>query len=212
MKRAIRIIVLTTAALVGLQGCRSCSDPQAEQNLRRLVWMKYAHVANVEEMDAPGPTGTVKLAPTSEGFWAVFDICTVDVQGSALTGFDYDAGNFFVEAGPASYGPMNPGTVNTGGIPRSGYDPVVTGLVHRGLKLSPVTDNFPKAYHPNVRYRVAVYVKERPANYRNEPLALKYANHPTMMQDVSPGGPSVRDFYNDGASPPIVGTCPPPPP
>lgn len=207
MKRGLRIPLLSATTLLLLQGCTSCSDPQATQNLSRLVWMKYTHVANVHEMDAPGPTGILRLTANSGGFWAIFDICTLDVQGSALSSFNYNAANFFVDGGTVSYGPGNPGSVNAGGTNRGSNDPAVTGPAHTALKLSPTTQTFPKALHL-LRYRVAVFVKEQPPGYANDTLALKYANHPTTMQNLSPGNPDIRGFYNPQASPAIVSTCP----
>lgn len=196
-------------AVVFLPGCKSCSDPSVDENLSKLVWMKYAHVANIREMDAPSPTGTLKLAATgSGGFWAVFDICSLDVQGSALTGFNYNAGNFYVDGGTVSYGTMNPGTVNAGGVARSALDPQVQGMVHQALKLSPSTQYFPKQLYPTLRYRIAVFVNENPPGYQGDTLTLKYSGHPTTVQNVSPGNPDYRPFFHYSSSPAIVGTCP----
>jgi hypothetical protein len=196
-------------ALALLPGCNGCSDPSLQENLSKLVWMKYAHVANVREMDAPSPTGTAKLVGTDPGaFWAVFDICSLDVQGSAMTSFNYDAANFYVDGGTVSYGPMNPGMVNAASVPRSSSDPQVQSMVHQALKLSPSPQTFAKQLYPTLRYRIAVFVKENPSGYQGGSLTLKYGGHPTTVQDISPGNPDVRSFFQYQASPPIVSTCP----
>jgi len=202
-------VAIAIAMVPLLHGCRGCTpNPEVDRNLQHLVWMKYAHVANVHEMEAPAPSGTVRLTPTEHGFWAVFDICTLDVQGSALPGFNYDANNFYVDGGTVSYGPPNPGPVNVSGTGRSSNDADVRSLVHDALKLGPETQYFPKQFYPTLRYRIAVYVREYPSGYQGEAMTLKYGGNPAMVQDVSPGKPDDRPFFQYSASPPIASTCP----
>lgn len=211
MHRRTRHALLTLALVPFLHGCRSCHDPEAEARLRQLVWMKYIHVANVTELEASGPTGTVRLGPVDRsGFWAVFDICSLDVQGSAVTVFKYDTRNFYVDAGTVSYGLTNPGMVRTSFTSGAlgSFDPQVRPLVHEALELSRETENFERGLNPTLRYRVAVFINERPERYEGGPLTLKYANHPVTVQDISQDKPQVRDFHN-AASPDIVGRCPP---
>lgn len=210
MHRRTRYALLALALVPFLHGCRSCSDPEAGARLRQLVWMKYIHVANVTELEASGPTGTVRLGPVDRtGFWAVFDICSLDVQGSDVTVFKYDTRNFYVDAGTVSYGLMNPGMVRTSFTSGAlgSFDPQVRPLVHKALDLSPEAEDFPRQYYPTLHYRIAVFVNERPPR-ESWPLALKYANHPVTMQDISQAPPQERALHN-AASPDIVGSCPP---
>lgn len=211
MSRRPLAVLVATAFLLLLDGCKT-PDPALDASLSRLVVMKYAHLANVTEMDAPGPSGVTRIAPTDgTGFWAVFDICSLDVQGSALTGFDYEAANFFVDGGTISYGAMNPGTVNTGfGGPRSAFDPQVRAIVHDALHLSPTTQHFPKQFYPGLRFRIAIFVNGRPPGYLGDALTLKYTGQPvaTVIESVSPANPVPMAFFSYLASPGIVGTCP----
>lgn len=81
-------------------------------------------------------------------------------------------------------------------------------MVREALALGPSTQYFPKQLYPNLRYRVAVFVNQNPPGYQSGTLALKYAGHPTMVQDISPANPAFRPFFSYTASPAIAGNCP----
>lgn len=208
-RRRFQYGVFAVAMVSLLEGCKT-PDPALDDTLSKLVWMKYSHVANLKELDVRGPQGTTRIAPVEpSGFWAVFDVCSLDVQGSALTGFNYVAANFFVDGGTVQYGSMNPGTVNTGfGGPRSALDPQVQGMMRDALALGPPTQFFPKQFYPNLRYRIAIFVSSNPPGYQGGTLTLKYAGHPTEVQDISPANPDFRPFFSYIASPSIAGNCP----
>lgn len=82
------------------------------------VAFQYDHVANVKRIHFTNPIAGVAgnfVEPVNQGgFWAIFVICSLDVQGSELTSFNYNAGNFFVENGNTSYGAMQPFQVRYG--------------------------------------------------------------------------------------------------
>lgn len=173
--------------------------------------MKYAHAANVKSFQG-GAQNAQYVGVQDGSFWAIFDVCTLDVQGSALgSGFPYNAGKFYVASGPGNYGPSNPGNVNAGGVALSSQSPQVLSAVHSSFALSPTPQTFPKQFYPNLRYRIAVFVKEWPAGYRGEPMTLRYDGQPqitAVVQDVTPENPAFVPFYNSLGGPGIVGKCP----
>ncbi len=211
MNRRPMFTIIAVAMALFHHGCASCPDPLPAENLSRLVWIKYVHVANVTSMQADYQNRTIQISPSGGamgGFWAVFDICSLDVQGKALAGFNYSAGNLYVEEGKAKYGPMNPGGVNYSGSAKTSVDLDVQEVVRIALKLSPSSQYFPKQFYPSLRYRVAVYVNGYPSGYKGGILDLSYANHPVVMQNITNDRPAARPFYNPVASAEIVSTCP----
>ena len=204
-------LVLSTALLV--QSCTPSAQTQLNQNLSKAVAMKYVHVANVRMLQAPMDGSQMQMVGVDNGsFWAVFDICSLDVQGSALTGgFSYSAERFYIDAGSVRYSSANPGNINVASVGMSSQSPQVTNAVHAAFSLSPTTQFFPKQFYPNLKYRIAIFVKENPSGYHGEAMTLNYDGQPqvaALVQNVSPGNPEFRSFYNSGVSPPIIGTCP----
>ncbi|WP_333687881.1 hypothetical protein [Methylococcus capsulatus] len=203
-------LVLLTSLLI--QGCPPSSQQELDQNLKKAIVMKYVHVANVKMFQTQVGGSQSQLVGVNDGsFWALFDICTLDIQGSALTGFNYDASKFFIDAGSTSYSSATPGNVNVSSVVMSSQSAQVLNAVHDAFSLSPATQYFPKQFYPNLRYRIAIFVKENPSGYRGDAMTLKYDGQPqvaAVVQNVSPGNPQFRDFYNAGGSPQIDGICP----
>ncbi len=184
---------------------QSCTE--LDQNLSKAVVMKYVHVANVRMFQSD----SIQYAGVDFGsFWAVFDICSLDIQGSALNGFNYSAGGFFIETASAKYGSATPGNINTSLGVMSSQSLQVTNAASNAFKLSPTTQFFPKQFYPNLKYRIAIFVKEAPIGYQGDSMTLKYDGQPqvaAVVQNVSPGNPQLIPFYSAGG-PPIVGSCP----
>lgn len=209
LKRA-RLFSALFLALSGMPLLQGCAE--IDQNVKKAVWMKYTHVANVRMFQTQSGVSQTQFVGTgTNSFWAVFDLCTLDVQGSSLSGFSYNANNFFIDAGSASYGSSTPGNVNAGGSALSSQDPQVINAVRQAFSLSPTPQFFPKQFYPNLRYRIAIFVRENPSGYQGGSMTLKYSGQPqvaALVENVSPGSPSFRDFYNPFASAPIASTCP----
>lgn len=189
-----------------LQGCA-----EIDAGLQRAVTIKYAHVANVRMFQATIDNSERQLAGVDNGsFWALFDVCSVDVQGSSLTGFTYHVDHFFIDAGSASYGAGNPGVVNVSSVTQSSQSALVLDAASRSFQLGPRTQFLPKQFYPNLRYRIALFVRERPAGYQGEVMTLRYNGQPqvaALVQNVGSLTPQFRDFYQPRASPPISGAC-----
>lgn len=206
--RYIGSLSLALLNLILIQGCTPSAQKELDDNLKKAIVMKYVHVANVKGFQAEA--GTL-VGVTHGSFWAIFEVCTLDIQGSALTGFSYDASKFFIDGGSANYGAGNPGNVIVASDVRSSQSYQVLDAAHNAFSLSPTTQFFSKQFYPNLKYRIAIFVKENPAGYTGDAMALKYDGQPqvaALVQDVSPRNPSFRDFYNPGASPAIVAACP----
>jgi hypothetical protein len=197
-------------ALLAAPLLQSCAEISA--NVSKAVAMKYVHVANVKMIQVQIGGSQSQLVGVDNGsFWAVFDICSIDVQGSALTGFSYNANSFFIDAGTVKYGVATPGVVNVSSVPLSSQSPQVTSAVHDAFGLSPSTQFFPKQFYPNLKYRIAIFVKENPTGYVGDTMTLQYDGQPqvaALVQNVASTNPDFRPFYNHGVSPQIVGTCP----
>lgn len=203
------LIVLTA---LSLQSCSDQANQEIDENAKKMVTMKYTHIANVKSFQATVGGSASQLVGVDNGsFWAVFEICSLDIQGSTLTGMNYDAGKFFIDAGPVTYGSATPGNVNVSSVVMSSQSPQVLDAAGSTFSLSPTTQFFPKQFYPNLKYRIAIFVRENPAGYQGDALTLKYNGQPQVaaaVQNQSPGNPDFRAFYNPPASPQIVGTCP----
>ncbi len=196
------------SALLLLQSCTNTEQNQVDQNFRKAVWMKYTHVANVKDFQYQSNGYSV-----SQGaFWAIFDICSLDVQGSSLasSGFNYNAERFYIEEGSTKYGPTAPGNINVSSVSMSSQNPRVLDAARGIFSLSPKFETFPKQFYPNLKYRIAVFVKENPTGYRGESMTLKYDGQPhvtAFVQNITPTHPEFREFYTRSSAS-IVGTCP----
>jgi hypothetical protein len=207
--RLLALIVLSAPLL------QSCAD--IDENVKKTVWMKYVHVANVQTIQVDG---NLLRGIDPNSFWAIFDICSIDLQGSALTGFSYNASNFFVAAGSVNYGPPpnNDGYVagNWGSNSLPSQDPKVTTPVRHAFSLSVPTHYFQKSptFNPlysNLNYRIAIFVKEHPPGYNGTPMQLKYNGQPqvaAVLQDVTPSPVEFRDNFLSPGAPPFIGKCP----
>lgn len=206
-RRRIAAFCMLLSCLPLLHGCA-----EIDANLKKAVAMKYAHVANVNMFQAQVGAGERQFVGVENGsFWAIFDICTLDVQGGSLSGFSYDANRFYVEAAGNRYGASNPGTVNVAGVPMSSQSAMVVDGASDAFKLSPITQFFPKQFYPNLRYRIAVFVRAHPNGYHGEIMNLQYDGQPqvaALVQNVGMPNPVQYPFYLPSSTPPIASTCP----
>jgi peroxiredoxin len=94
-------------------GCTS-----VDNGVRDTVILHYQHVANVHRIDFRNPVPLRRneaihfVQPLeSEGFWAVFVLCSVDVTGARVPAFYYDVDRFRVQFGGGRFGPLRPYTL-----------------------------------------------------------------------------------------------------
>lgn len=180
------------AGLVCLALTRCSSCPDLDAPLQNAVVFQYDHVANVDlisfNRNLVTTSGTHSGARAiSGGFWAVFVICSLDVQGNAFKerAFDYNVANFVVEHNGRTYGALEAFTLNAGGTTW----PTVADTQKAADAVADVVQiplsgrqKFPRAFYPSLNYRIAILIKDRPPNYSGEQLTLKYVNQPSIMQ------------------------------
>jgi hypothetical protein len=120
----------------------------------------------------------------SQGFWAVFVLCSVDVTGPAAPAFYYDVDRFRVQFGGRRFGPLRPYTLrlddsvdlNT----RTDTSAIVDAIaaeIHEG----PPSQVFRHGFYPNLDYRFAIYVPQALPEYAGEELPLRYVGGHTLL-------------------------------
>jgi hypothetical protein len=173
-----------------LAGCTSV-DSDGRSSSRDSVVLHYQHVANVHRIDFSSPVALGRkesvhfvLPLESQGFWAVFVLCSVDVTGTAVPAFYYDVDRFRVEHAGRRFGPLRPYTLrledtvdlNT----RTDTSAIVDAIaaeIHEG----PPSQVFQHGYYANLDYRFAIYVPQGLADYAGEELPLRYVGGKTMV-------------------------------
>lgn len=169
-----------------LAGCTS-----ADPGLRDTVVLHYQHVANVHRIEFSNPVplrhndAVHFVVPLeSQGFWAVFVLCSVDVTGPGVPAFYYDVDRFRVQFGGRHFGPLRPYTLrlddsidlNT----RTDTFAIVDAIaaeIHEG----PPSQVFRHGFYPNLDYRFAVYVPQALTNYAGQELPLRYVGGNTLV-------------------------------
>ena len=167
-------------------GCASEAPGQ-----RNPVVLHYQHVANVHRIDFSTPVplrGNQQIhfvqPLASQGFWAVFVLCSVDVSGARVPAFYYDIDRFRVQYGGRRFGPLRPYTLrlddsielNTRNDTAAIGD-AVAAEIHEG----PPSQLFRPGFHANLDYRFAIYIPQALNDYAGEELALRYVGGSTMV-------------------------------
>jgi len=197
------LALLPVTLLVGCQGCTP------NPNVSKTVWIKYAHIANVFRINS---NGSWYSGVNSQSFWAVFEICSIDVQGSALTGFNYSTGKFVIPWGTAEIGKNSPGLVSrTDGTAYPMPNYTVANVVNSALESGPSTQYLPKQLYLKPGFRFAIFVNAYPTGYLGEAMDLKYLGQPevaAVMQNVQQLKPREVQYFTDNASAGITSYCP----
>ena len=169
-----------------LAGCTS-----VDTGLRDTVILHYQHVANVHRINFRNPVPLRRdeavhfvLPLESEGFWAVFVLCSVDVTAPQVPAFYYDLDRFRVQYDGKRFGPLRPYTLrlddtielNTRTDTAAIADAIGTEI-HEG----PPSQLFRRGFYTNLDYRFAIYVPQGLVNYAGEELPLRYVGGKTMV-------------------------------
>lgn len=187
MNRFARI----TAALVA-PAALLCACTELDANLKKSVTFRYDHVANAHQVKFGTP---LDLSPTfypinfvtpveSQGFWAIYVICSLDVAGSELPSFAYNASSFVAEHGAMTFGALPPYTVrlqSSADLNSPADTPKIAQKIAQELHIGPPTQVFPHGAYPSLNYRIAVFVPQWPAGYGGDQLALRYPAQPALM-------------------------------
>ena len=189
----IAIVIVVT---IVTSSCNSCNN-NVDDALKKVVIFHYDHVANMDRINFTRPVQIDKFYPTNlmtpfqeGGFWAIFVICSMDVEGREIQKFNYNISNFFVEYEGKNYGiALQPYTVNIGGRPNNNENtPQVNAAIVSQLQGGPSTQYFPHGFYPSLNYRIAILIPHRLQAYRGEQLTLRYSGQPSIVSIVVGGG------------------------
>lgn len=185
--RSARITAALVSSAVLLGACA-----EMDASLKKSVTFRYDHVANARQVKFATP---LDLSPTyypinfvsplePDGFWAIYVICSLDVAGSELPSFSYNAANFVAEHDGVTFGALQPFTVrlqSSADLNSPADTPKIAQAIVQELHVGPLTQVFPHAAYPSLNYRIAVYVPKRPAGYGGDQMALRYTGQPSLM-------------------------------
>jgi hypothetical protein len=206
-------VIAATLSVIALAGC----DNSLDTALKNVVVFQYDHVANVHEIrfrnnvDIPGTLGIGSISPKEGGFWAVFVLCSLDVQGKAIETFNYNVSNFFVKYEGDTYGPLQPFTVRYGASTSSNNPtdtPKVAAAIAKEIQMGPDTQPFPHGLYPSLNYRIAILIPKALPTYRGEQLTLTYTGQPSIFQGRGHSPTDIPVLDSNLGS--VSGTCRPP--
>jgi len=199
--------LIMTAAVMFASLLAGCVGHHLSRDRHQVVRMTYVHVANIYQLvttdGALSPQGT-----DDRGFWAVFDICSLDMQGMNLKGFTYDAQDFYVVVANQRYEASRPYRVLTtfdGDVDAT--DGHIHHLLARELGLAPDQQYFPKEPYPVLAYRLAIAIPEWPDGYSGGSLVLKHTDPQTVLSNVSGGQPRQWQQYDRASIGPLPSPC-----
>src|SRR5437763_803395 len=146
--------VLVLSPLLALAACAS-----APPDLRNTVVLHYQHVANVHRINFSNPVvlsqRTVQsvLPLESDGFWAVFVLCSVDATGSGIPSFYFDVDHFRVRYGKRRFGPLKPFTLrldDTAELNNRSDTRSISDAIIAEIQSGPATQVFRHGYYPRL--------------------------------------------------------------
>ncbi|MDN4055390.1 hypothetical protein QPK32_20170 [Massilia sp. YIM B02763] len=183
---ALRLPCLLLPCLL-TAGCTS-----VDTQLRNTVVLHYQHVANVQRIDFSTPVMLPgRGAPAhfvqpleSQGFWAVFVVCSVDATGAGIPSFYFDAERLRVQYGEQRYGPLRPYTVrldDTTDLNTRRDTPVLAAAIAAEIGEGPQSQIFRHGFHPDLDIRVALYVPHALPDYSGDRLPLRYEGGQTLV-------------------------------
>lgn len=176
------------ALVAGLLTAAGCSS--VDTGLRNTVVLHYQHVANVHRIAFTNPVALPNRSPVqfvqpldSQGFWAVFLLCDLDVTGANIPSFYFDVDRFRVQYGDQRYGPLRPYTLrleDTADI-NSRFDTgALADAIAAELQRGPSSQVFRHGYYAQLNVRFAVYVPRALPDYSGDQLRLRYEGGQTL--------------------------------
>lgn len=184
MAHLLRMLACT-AALCALAGC-------AAHTRKADAVLHYQHVANTHEIRFTNPIALSAagyrvgyLAPVdSQGFWAIFLLCNVDVAERAERGFRYDVNNFRVTHNGREAGGLPPYSLRYQGqadLNNDGDRLPILDAIAAEIQEGPPTQIFHSGFYANLNYRFAVFVPKELDSYAGEQLQLSYKGQPAIL-------------------------------
>jgi hypothetical protein len=183
--RKLSTYALALASLLAA-GCTS-----VDTGLRNTVVLHYQHVANVHRIDFASPVLLPQRAPVhavlpleSEGFWAVFVLCSVDATGANIPSFYFDVDRFRVRYGKQRFGPLRPYTLrleDTVDLNSRSDTPAIAAAIATEIQEGPSSQVFRHGFYSGLDYRFAIYVPRGLPDYSGDELTLRYEGGQTML-------------------------------
>jgi hypothetical protein len=181
---------LSTYALA-LAGLLAAGCTSVDTGLRNTVVLHYQHVANVHRIDFASPVLLPQRAPVhavlpleSEGFWAVFVLCSVDATGANIPSFYFDVDRFRVRYGKQRFGPLRPYTMrleDTVDLNSRSDTPAIAAAIATEIQEGPSSQVFRHGFYSGLDYRFAIYVPRGLPDYSGDELTLRYEGGQTML-------------------------------
>lgn len=177
--------IACTAALCALAGC-------AGQTRKADAVLHYQHVANAHEIRFTNPIALSAalyrvgyLAPVdSEGFWAIFLLCNVDVADHAGRGFQYNVSHFRVSYAGREVGGLPPYSLRYQGqadLNNDGDRLPILDAIAAEIQEGPPTQIFHSGFYGDLNYRFAVFIPKALDGYAGEELQLSYKGQPAIL-------------------------------
>jgi len=200
------------AALLALAACAG-PKPKA------LAVLHYQHVANTHQIRFTNPIPLSAalyrvgyLSPVdSQGFWAIFVLCNIDVNDQARRGFHYNVNQFRVSQEGREFGGLPPYSLRYQGqldLNNAGDTRPIQDAIAAEIQEGPPEQIFHSGFYPDLNYRFAIFVPKALTNYAGEELALTYKGQPVILVG---NGKSPSDLPAVGGSAAgVAAACVPP--
>jgi len=204
--------ISSLAALCALAGC-------AGQARKVDAVLHYQHVANTHEIRFTNPVALSAatyrvgyLAPVdSQGFWAIFLLCNVDVAEHAGRGFQYNVSQFRVSYAGREIGGLPPYSLRYQGqadLNNDGDQLPILDAIAAEIQEGPPAQIFHSGFYADLNYRFAVFVPKELDGYAGEQLQLSYKGQPAILVG---NGKSPSDLPAVGGSAAgVAAACLPP--
>jgi hypothetical protein len=201
---------------IALLALAACAGPKP----RAVAVLHYQHVANAHEIRFTNPIPLSAalyrvgyLSPVdSQGFWAIFVVCSADVNGRAQRGFHYSVNNFRVSHEGREFGGLPPFSLRYQrqvDLNNAGDTMPILDAIAAEIQEGPPELVFQSGYYPELNYRFAIFVPKALANYTGEQLTLTYKGQPAIL--AGNGKPPSDLHAVGGTAAGVAAACVPPP-
>lgn len=182
-----KLITYVPALALLAAGCSS-----VDTGLRHTVVLHYQHVANVHRIDFSSPVMPAQgsnpvhtvLPLESQGFWAVFLLCSVDATGTYIPSFYFDVDRFRVPNGKQDIGPLRPWTLrldDTSELNTRADTPAIAQAIAMEIQEGPSSQVFRHGFYGSLDYRFAIYLPRGLPDYSGNALPLRYEGGQTLV-------------------------------
>jgi hypothetical protein len=204
------------SVLLALLALAACAGPRP----KAVAVLHYQHVANAHEIRFTNPIALSAalyrvgyLSPVdSQGFWAIFVLCNVDVNERAQRGFHYSVNNFRVSHEGREFGGLPPYSLRYQGqldLNNTGDTMPILDAIAAEIQEGPPEQIFHSGFYPDLHYRFAIFVPKALANYTGEQLTLTYKGQPAIL--VGNGKPPSDLQAVGGTATGVAAACVPSP-